>query len=241
MVMKTLPRALADGDPIQAVVRGLGVASDGRGRSLWAPRKEGQMHAMRRAYQGDVSMADLQYVEAHATATQLGDATEIGAVCDVLKEHLPPGKKIPISSLKANIGHSLEAAGLAGLIKSVLCIQHRTIVPRGERAESQRQGRLGPCPALCALGARCMARASGGQTTPRGHQRLRHRRAETCTSSSTSLRRPRAKRGVPVWSGTVPVVLATYRAACARHGRMSRRRRPSGGAVAAGVGRPAPN
>ncbi len=129
VVMKTLQRALADGDPIQAVVRGLGVASDGRGKSLWAPRKEGQMEAMRQAYRGGVEMSELQYLEAHATATQLGDATEVGAVAEVLKKCLPPGKKIPISSLKANVGHLLETAGLAGLIKTVLCIQKRTFPP----------------------------------------------------------------------------------------------------------------
>ena len=129
VVVKTLQRALADGDPIQAVIRGLGVASDGRGKSLWAPRKEGQMEAMRQAYRGDVEMSDLQYVEAHATATQLGDATEVGAVAEVLRKCLPTGKKIPISSLKANVGHLLETAGLAGLIKTVLCIQKRTFPP----------------------------------------------------------------------------------------------------------------
>ncbi len=72
VVMKTLERALADGDPIQAVVRGLGVATDGRGKSLWAPRKEGQVKAMKQAYRSGVDMAGLQYLECHATATQLG-------------------------------------------------------------------------------------------------------------------------------------------------------------------------
>src|SRR5690606_27259034 len=73
LVMKTLDRALADGDPIQAVVRGLGVASDGRGKSLWAPRREGQIRAMQRAYRRGADVARLQYLECHATATQLGD------------------------------------------------------------------------------------------------------------------------------------------------------------------------
>ena len=129
VVMKTLARAVADGDPIYAVVRGLGVSSDGRGKSLWAPRKEGQVEAMRRAYRGGLDMGDLQYVEAHATATQLGDATELSTLGEVLKDHLPPGKKIPVTSVKANIGHTLEAAGLAGVIKVVLCMQHRMFAP----------------------------------------------------------------------------------------------------------------
>jgi acyl transferase domain-containing protein len=126
LVMKTLERAVADGDPIQAVVRGLGLSSDGKGKSLWAPRKEGQIKAMQRAYRSGVDIAGLQYLEAHATATQLGDATELNTLGEVLKPHFPPGKRIPITSVKANIGHALEAAGVAGVIKAVQCMQHKT-------------------------------------------------------------------------------------------------------------------
>ncbi len=129
LVMKTLQRALADGDPIQAVVRGLGIASDGRGKSLWAPRKEGQMKAMHRAYRSGIDMGTLQYVEAHATSTQVGDATELETLGQVLGPRFAPGKKIPVTSVKANIGHTLEAAGIAGLIKTVLCMQHQTFPP----------------------------------------------------------------------------------------------------------------
>ena len=92
VVMKTLERALADGDPIQAVVRGLGVATDGRGKSLWAPRKEGQIKAMQRAYRSGVDMAGLQYLECHATATQLGDATELETLGEVLGPKMPAGQ-----------------------------------------------------------------------------------------------------------------------------------------------------
>ena len=92
VVMKTLEQALADGDPIQAVVRGLGVATDGRGKSLWAPRKEGQIKAMQRAYRSGVDMAGLQYLECHATATQLGDATELETLGEVLGPKMPAGQ-----------------------------------------------------------------------------------------------------------------------------------------------------
>ncbi len=129
LVLKTLERALADGDPIQAVVRGLGVSSDGKGKSLWAPLKRGQLKAMERAYRGSVELAGLQYIEAHATATQLGDATELNTLTEILSRHLPPGKKIPVTSVKANIGHTLETAGIAGVIKAVLCMQHGMIAP----------------------------------------------------------------------------------------------------------------
>jgi acyl transferase domain-containing protein len=129
VVMKTLERALADGDPIQAVVRGMGVASDGRGKSLWAPRKEGQIRAMHQAYRGGLDISKLQVMEAHGTGTQLGDLTELQTIAEVLGPKIPAGKRIAVSSVKANIGHTLEAAGVTGLIKTVLCIQNKTIPP----------------------------------------------------------------------------------------------------------------
>ena len=87
------------------------------------------MKAMLRAYRSGLDMSELQYLEAHATSTQVGDATELETLGEVLGPKFPPGKKIPITSVKANIGHALEAAGVAGLIKTVLCMQHQTIPP----------------------------------------------------------------------------------------------------------------
>jgi|GEM_PF-774000 len=129
VVMKTLKRALDDGDKVFAVVRGLGVSSDGKGKSLWAPRKEGQTKAMERAYRDGLDVADLDYVEAHATATKLGDATELNTLKGILGAAFPPEKKIPITSVKANIGHTLETAGIAGVIKAVLAINNETVPP----------------------------------------------------------------------------------------------------------------
>lgn len=129
LLLKPLSRAIRDGDRIQAVIRGVGMSSDGRGKSLWAPRKEGQIEAIHRAYGSDVDVEGLQYIEAHATSTQIGDATEAAALADVLAKQLPPGKKIPIGSVKANIGHTLETAGMAGLLKVVLAMQHGEIPP----------------------------------------------------------------------------------------------------------------
>ncbi|HET6423693.1 MAG TPA: polyketide synthase, partial [Planctomycetaceae bacterium] len=127
VVLKTLPKALADGDDIKAVIRGIGVSSDGRGKSLWAPRKEGQVLAVQRAYPKDVDPAKLQYLECHATSTQVGDATELSALTMALKDRLPSDRKLPIGSVKANIGHTLESAGIAGFVKAVLCMQNKTI------------------------------------------------------------------------------------------------------------------
>ncbi|MDP1798869.1 MAG: beta-ketoacyl synthase N-terminal-like domain-containing protein, partial [Planctomycetaceae bacterium] len=127
VVLKTLPKALADGDDIKAVIRGIGVSSDGRGKSLWAPRKEGQVLAVQRAYPKNVDPAKLQYLECHATSTQVGDATELAALTMALKDRLPSDRKLPIGSVKANIGHTLESAGIAGFVKAVLCMQNKTI------------------------------------------------------------------------------------------------------------------
>ena len=129
LVLKTLSRAVADGDRIRAVIRGIGVASDGKGKSLWAPRQEGQKMAVERAYPQLADVAELDYVEAHATSTQVGDATELGALAGLLGPQLPPGRKIPIGSVKANVGHTLETAGLASLVKVVLAVEHGSIPP----------------------------------------------------------------------------------------------------------------
>jgi acyl transferase domain-containing protein/acyl carrier protein len=127
IIVKPLARALAEGNRIFGVIRGIGVATDGRGKSLWAPRKEGQIAAIERAYSAGIDPASVQYVEAHGTSTQLGDATELEALALQLGRHFPPGRRVPVSSVKANIGHTRETAGIAGLIKTLLCMQHGRI------------------------------------------------------------------------------------------------------------------
>jgi acyl transferase domain-containing protein len=129
LVIKTLSRAIADGDRIRAVIRGLGVASDGKGKSLWAPRQEGQVLAVERAYPDATDIGRIEYIEAHATSTQVGDATELGALSRLMAKHLPAGRQIPIGSVKANIGHTLETAGIASLVKVVLAMEHGAIPP----------------------------------------------------------------------------------------------------------------
>ena len=129
LVLKTLSRAVADGDRIRAVIRGLGISSDGRGRSLWAPRSEGQVLAVQRAYGDMQELAEVDYMEAHATSTQVGDATELDALASLVSKNLRSGRQIPIGSVKANIGHTLETAGLASLVKVVLAMEHGQIPP----------------------------------------------------------------------------------------------------------------
>lgn len=126
IVLKTLDRAIEDKDHIWGVLRGIGISTDGRGKSLWAPRREGQLLAVKRAYNADVRPENVQFIEAHATSTQIGDATEIQALADFFNS-TANGTKLPIGSIKSNIGHTLETAGLAGLIKTVLAMHHETI------------------------------------------------------------------------------------------------------------------
>lgn len=129
LVIKTLSRAIEDGDKIRAVISGIGVASDGKGKSLWAPRQEGQLLALNRAYTNPVDISRIDYIEAHATSTQVGDETELAALSAFMAPHLKAGRQIPIGSVKANIGHTLETAGLASLIKVILAIENSVIPP----------------------------------------------------------------------------------------------------------------
>ncbi|MFG0296708.1 MAG: beta-ketoacyl synthase N-terminal-like domain-containing protein [Maioricimonas sp. JB045] len=130
VVLKPLPVAERDGDRVLAVVRGVGLASDGRGKSLWAPRKEGQIRAIRRAYAAGVAPEGLQYLECHATSTQVGDATELTALTEALSGSLSGSAPVPIGSVKANIGHTLETAGVAGLVKAILAMNAGCIPPQ---------------------------------------------------------------------------------------------------------------
>jgi len=135
LLLKRLSDALRDGDSVHAVIRGVGVASDGRGKSLWAPRKEGQMKAIARAYSSREAMRAIQYVEAHATSTKLGDATEMEALAESFGQVVDKGQKVPVGSVKAIIGHTLESAGLAGLLKSILCME-KGLFPAHQRLKN---------------------------------------------------------------------------------------------------------
>ena len=128
VVLKPLSRALADGDPIYAVIRGSAVNQDGRSNGLMAPNPLAQEAVLREAYRrADVSPGDVQYVEAHGTGTLLGDPIEARALGRVLADGRPPGQICAIGSVKTNIGHCEAAAGIAGLIKVALALKHPEI------------------------------------------------------------------------------------------------------------------
>lgn len=130
VVLKLLSQALADGDPIVAVVKGSAVNHDGRSNGLMAPNGEAQRAVLTEAYRcASVSPADVQYIEAHGTGTRLGDPIEVQALGDVLTQGRRDDQRCLLGSVKTNIGHSEAAAAIAGVIKSALAMKHRVVPP----------------------------------------------------------------------------------------------------------------
>ena len=130
VVLKPLTKALADGDPIYAVIRGSAVNQDGRSNGLMAPNPRAQEAVLREAYRrAAVSPGDVQYVEAHGTGTLLGDPIEAKALGAVLALNRSPRRPCLLGSVKTNLGHLEAAAGIAGLIKVALALHHREIPP----------------------------------------------------------------------------------------------------------------
>ncbi|MGW1965202.1 type I polyketide synthase [Streptomyces sp. NPDC001935] len=129
VVLKRLDRALADGDPVRAVVRGWGVNSGGASSRMPDPSPGGQasavLSAVRRA---DLSFEDVDYVEAHGTGTRLGDPAELAGLREVFRES-GRSRRLAVGSVKANVGHLEPAAGIVGFVKTVLCLQHAHLVP----------------------------------------------------------------------------------------------------------------
>ncbi len=129
VVLKPLGRAREDRDPIHAVILGTAVNNDGRtGYSLGTPGRAGQEDLLRTAYsRAGVAPALVQYVEAHGTGTRAGDPVELAALGAVLGAGRNAKRPCFVGSVKTNIGHTEGAAGLAGLIKVALSLEHRTI------------------------------------------------------------------------------------------------------------------
>ncbi|MER6721821.1 SDR family NAD(P)-dependent oxidoreductase [Streptomyces halstedii] len=130
VILKPLSRALADGDPVHAVIRGGAVNQDGASNGLMAPNPRAQEAVVRAAHaKAGVRAADIAYVEAHGTGTILGDPIEAKALGAVLGEGRAPGRPCLIGSVKSNLGHMEAAAGMGGLIKAALMVRRRTVPP----------------------------------------------------------------------------------------------------------------
>ncbi|WNI32255.1 beta-ketoacyl synthase N-terminal-like domain-containing protein [Streptomyces sp. ITFR-6] len=132
VVLKRLADAERDGDRIYAVVTGTGVASDGRSASLLAPDPGGQVRAVRQAWDAaglDPRAADaIGLLEAHGTATTAGDKAELTTLTEVFGP-AQGGERAAIGSVKSMIGHTMPAAGIAGLIKAALAVHHGVLPP----------------------------------------------------------------------------------------------------------------
>lgn len=130
VVLKRLADAERDGDRIYAVIKGLGASSDGRAKGLTAPRPEGQVRALRRAYQrAGIDPATIGYVEAHGTGTAAGDQAEVNALIDVFTEAGAEPRRCALGSVKSLVGHTKCAAGLVGLINASLALHHEVLPP----------------------------------------------------------------------------------------------------------------
>jgi polyketide-type polyunsaturated fatty acid synthase PfaA len=131
VALKRLADAERDGDRIYAVVRGLGAGSDGRALSVYAPRAEGQMLALDRAYEAAGYGPDtVELVEAHGTGTKAGDVAEFEALAAVFNRTGRADRQwCALGSVKSQVGHTKAAAGAAGLIKTVLALHHKVLPP----------------------------------------------------------------------------------------------------------------
>ncbi|MEH2152480.1 beta-ketoacyl synthase N-terminal-like domain-containing protein [Nostoc sp.] len=130
IVLKRLEDAERDNDKIYAVIKGIGTSSDGRYKSIYAPRKEGQVKALERAYEdAGFSPATVGLMEAHGTGTMAGDPTEFGSLRDFFGEHDHKKQHIALGSVKSQIGHTKAAAGAASLIKTALALHHKVLPP----------------------------------------------------------------------------------------------------------------
>jgi 8-amino-7-oxononanoate synthase len=126
LVLKRLADAERDGDRVYAVIRGIAMNNDGKGDGPMAPVQEGQAEAIRLAWaDAGRSVDDVGYIEAHGTGTDVGDVVEVNGLRSVFGDH----NHAFLGSSKGNVGHTMSAAGAAGLIRTALAIHHGVVPP----------------------------------------------------------------------------------------------------------------
>jgi 6-methylsalicylic acid synthase len=131
VVLKSLRQALRDSDDIKAVLKGTAVAQDGKTKGIMAPNSKAQELVARNALSvAGVDPMTIQYVEAHATSTPLGDPTEINAISSVYGENRPSDAPVIVGSVKPNVGHLEAGAGVVGFIKGVKVLQKGQVPPQ---------------------------------------------------------------------------------------------------------------
>ncbi|MDF1663196.1 MAG: beta-ketoacyl synthase N-terminal-like domain-containing protein, partial [Planctomycetota bacterium] len=126
IVLKRLSDAKRDNDNVLGVIRGIGLSNDGRSGGFLAPSKDGQIRAMRSAYeQSGIAPESVSLLECHATGTPVGDKVEIESSSEIFAGC----SNMPIGSLKSNMGHLITVAGLAGMLKILGSFEHKTRPP----------------------------------------------------------------------------------------------------------------
>jgi phthiocerol/phenolphthiocerol synthesis type-I polyketide synthase C len=127
-LLKDYNQAIADGNPILAVVAHSAVNSDGRKSGLTVPSVAAQASLLVNAYRdAGIAPNEIDYIEAHGTGTAVGDPIETRALGDAIGQHRSKSQPLPIGSVKGNVGHLEAASGVAGLVKALHCLRHRII------------------------------------------------------------------------------------------------------------------
>ena len=129
-LLKPLDDALAAGDPIHAVLRGAAMNQDGASAGITAPNAGAQADVIDRAWKdAGIHPDELSFIEAHGTGTRLGDPIEVQGLTQAFRRYTGRRQFCALGSIKANLGHTDHAAGLAGLLRAVLCLKHRSVAP----------------------------------------------------------------------------------------------------------------
>ena len=130
LLLKRFEDAVRDGDRIYGLVRGVGSSSDGKGKGITAPNIDGQISCIQRALlDAQLTPGEVDLIECHGTSTKVGDVVEIQALTQIFGGYVAKKQSVPIGSVKSNLGHLKSAAGAASLIKTVLALHHKLIVP----------------------------------------------------------------------------------------------------------------
>ncbi|SCW49973.1 Ketoacyl-synthetase C-terminal extension [Paenibacillus tianmuensis] len=130
IMIKPLKKAMADGDYIRAVIKGSAVNQDGTGMGIMAPRSETQTQVILDAWKdAGIDPASITYIETHGTGTKLGDLVEYDGLKKAFGKYTNEKQYIALGSVKTNLGHVYQASGLASVIKAVLSLQHKKLVP----------------------------------------------------------------------------------------------------------------
>ena len=130
ILLKEVSQAIADKDHIYGIIKGFGINQDGKTNGITSPSAVSQYSLEKEVYQRfSIDPEDISYVETHGTGTKLGDPIEFSALNRSFKEYTNKKKYCALGSVKTNIGHTLAAAGVIGLMKVLLCLDHKKLVP----------------------------------------------------------------------------------------------------------------